>query len=273
MVVCGHVLVKNGNCYNFQTKPNEWHTLWDGWGLNMLEPVIRKSKEYPEKSYVILKTDILLKEDVTPEMESDDENVVFLMSCVGNVWPKRVKLFYSPLEMNFVPSTLAPHRGEKIPKLIWRGAANHSLEWLGSGGPRGILIKLLKDDSRCDLAYTRIGGVPTPECVPSMPQNEQQKYLGIFCIDGGGFANSLGWVLGSGSVPIVYSQYKMAFQMELEPWVHYVPIAENFSDLYRNIDWIFKNPEKCEEIIDNAIDFFKKRLNPEYVRLKTYEQL
>ena len=65
----------------------------------------------------------------------------------------------------------------------------------------------------------------------------------------------------------------MAFQMELEPWVHYVPIAENFSDLYRNIDWIFKNPEKCEEIVDNAIDFFKKRLNPEYVRLKTYEQL
>ena len=148
MILGGHVLVKNGNCYNFQTKPNEWHTLWDGWGLNMLEPVIRKSKENPEKSYIILKTDVLLKENVTPEMESEDENVVFLVPCLGEVWPKRVKLFYSPMEMNFVPSTLVPHRGEKIPKLIWRGAANQSTEWRGSAGPRGILIKLLKDAAR-----------------------------------------------------------------------------------------------------------------------------
>lgn len=273
MVVCGHVLVKNGTYYNFQKNPNEWHTLWDGWGPKMLDPVIRKSKENPEKSYIIPKTDILLKDDVTPDMESDDDNIVFLTSCIGDTWPKRVKLFYSPLEMNHRPTELVPHRGEKIPKLLWRGAANQSLEWRGSGGPRGILIKLLADDPRCDLGYTRIGGVPTPECVPSMTQSEQQKYLGLFCIDGGGFATSLGWVLGSGSVPIVYSQYKMAFQMELEPWVHYVPIAENFSDLYRNIDWIFKNPEKCEQIVENAITFFREKLNPDYVDIKTYEQL
>lgn len=265
-MLSGYVIIKNGVCQNIQFNPRIWHTLWDGWGSTMFKTIIDKSIENPQKTYAIVKSDCIHDVDVTPEMT--DSDIVFITSCIdGHVWPKQLHLLYSPLEINYT-KTIEPHRGEKIPRIIWRGAKTNSEKWEGTDGPRGIIMKLLENDDRCDIGYTRIKGFVTSECAPTMSIEDQQKYTGILCIDGSGFANILGWALGSGSVPIVYSRYKMGFQYELEPWVHYVPISEDFSDLIININWVFENPEKCNNIIENALKFYKTKLNPDYVKDK-----
>ena len=264
----GYIIIKNG-CYDnllFNPPIMEWTTLWDGWGLNMFKMITDISLKNPETTYAIVKADVIHDADVKAEMENS--NIIFIAPCIDeNVWPKQLYLLYSPLEINYT-RMISPHIGDKIPRILWRGAKASGDKWAGTGGPREIIMKILKDDDRCDVRYTRIGGVPTDECAPAMSIEEQQKYMGILCIDGSGFATILGWALGSGSVPIVYSRYKMGFQYEMKPWVHYVPIKDDFSDLVININWIFSNPEKCKEIVVNALEFYKTKLDPEYVKSK-----
>jgi hypothetical protein len=263
-MLSGYIIIKNGYYQNIQFNPQIWHTLWDGWGNNMFKMIIDISLKNPETTYAIVKSDCIHDSDVTVEMKNS--NTVFITPCIDeNVWPKQLYLLYSPLEINYT-KLISPHTGDKIHRIIWRGAKTYSEKWSGTGGPREIIMKLLKDDDRCDVKYTRIKGNVTDECAPTMSIEEQQKYIGILCIDGSGFANILGWALGSGSVPVVYSRYKMGFQYELKPWVHYVPISDDFSDLVINIDWIFSNPEKCKEIVFNALELYKTKLDPEYVK-------
>jgi len=132
-------------------------------------------------------------------------------------------------------------------------------------------MDILRDDDRCDIGYTRIGGRPTPQCVKHMSIEEQSRYLGIFVVDGGGFASGIEWVMGSGSVPIIYSIYVTGIQKHMIPWYHYVPINEDMRDLKENIDWIFSNPEECKKIIHNALEFYNVHMSFENVIKQTVE--
>jgi len=41
----------------------------------------------------------------------------------------------------------------------------------------------------------------------------------------------------------------------MEPWVHYVPVAHDLSDLFEIIDWLRENDDKAKKISENAIAF------------------
>jgi ferritin len=43
----------------------------------------------------------------------------------------------------------------------------------------------------------------------------------------------------------------------LKPYVHYVPIKEDFSDLKEVMEWCLSNESKCKEIIKNANEYAK----------------
>lgn len=43
----------------------------------------------------------------------------------------------------------------------------------------------------------------------------------------------------SGSVPLKVETSKIEwFYKDIQPWVHYVPVKEDFSDLLENIEWL-----------------------------------
>lgn len=48
------------------------------------------------------------------------------------------------------------------------------------------------------------------------------------------------------------------YQQHMKPWVHYVPIKNDLSDLQENITWCIKNDKKAKKIADNAYNFGKK---------------
>jgi hypothetical protein len=57
----------------------------------------------------------------------------------------------------------------------------------------------------------------------------------------------------SGSVPIKVDSPKIEwFYNGLEPWVNYVPVKADYSDLVTNIQWLKDNDEKAREIAANA---------------------
>ncbi len=55
------------------------------------------------------------------------------------------------------------------------------------------------------------------------------------------------------------------FSQVLEPFVHYVPVNPDFSDLIKKIDWLNDNPEKAEEIALNGYKFAHENLKPDQV--------
>jgi hypothetical protein len=98
--------------------------------------------------------------------------------------------------------------------------------------------------------------------VDSLSPEKQSEYKYLINIDGHVSAFRLSLELNMGSVILlVDSKWKMWFRKFLIPYVHYVPVKEDLSDLISQIKWCKNNDEKCEEIAHNARLFYEKYLS------------
>ena len=67
-----------------------------------------------------------------------------------------------------------------------------------------------------------------------------------------------GWLRGplillSNCVPIIVeSSYKPLYFESWEPWVHYVPVKKDLSDLLENIKWLQNNDKNAKFIAENG---------------------
>lgn len=97
--------------------------------------------------------------------------------------------------------------------------------------------------------------------VEKLTPEEQAKFKYIVNIDGHVSAFRLSLELSMGCVILlVNSPYSMWYRKLLQPWVHYVPVKENLSDLLERVEWCQNNDSKCKEIATNALNFYKKYL-------------
>jgi hypothetical protein len=96
-----------------------------------------------------------------------------------------------------------------------------------------------------------------------MTQADQAKYKYILDIDGWSNAwDGLRWKLYSGSVVLKHiGVFEQWYYKELQPFVHYVPVKNDFSDLVAMVEWCRANQSKCLQISRNARAFAKERLN------------
>ena len=97
---------------------------------------------------------------------------------------------------------------------------------------------------------------------PKLSMYEQSKYKYIVNIDGHVSAFRLSQELNLGSVILlVNSDWKIWYSHMLKPFVHYIPIKNDLSDLISTIKWCRNNDNKCKEIVINANLFYKKYLS------------
>jgi len=90
---------------------------------------------------------------------------------------------------------------------------------------------------------------------------EQSTYKYILNIDGHVTAYRLSLELSMRSVILlVKSPYKIWYSHLLEPYVHYVPVAEDLSDLLDQIRWCREHDDECRQIAINAFEFHNKYL-------------
>lgn len=86
---------------------------------------------------------------------------------------------------------------------------------------------------------------------------EQSAYKYIINIDGHVTAYRLSIELSMGSVILlVDSPWKIWYSDLLVPYVHYVPVKADLSNLVEQIKWCRENDSKCEQIAKNAVNFF-----------------
>jgi Glycosyl transferase family 90 len=102
---------------------------------------------------------------------------------------------------------------------------------------------------------------------PSYPKankltlQEQSSYKYILTLEGHVAAYRLSYELSSGStVLLAGSRWQMWYYRYLKPFVHYVPVKEDLSDLLDMVKFCRDNDAQCEQIAKNALNFYDEYL-------------
>jgi hypothetical protein len=101
---------------------------------------------------------------------------------------------------------------------------------------------------------------------PKMTYFEQSKYKYIVHVDGHTASFRKGLTLSTNSVLLVAdSPYKLWLDDMLIPWMHYVPVASDLSDLDSKLEWCLRNDSKCKLIAYNAKMLMSKIFTKNYM--------
>lgn len=112
-----------------------------------------------------------------------------------------------------------------------------------------------------DSPYLKTLEIEDMELVQYMSLAEQQRYKYIINIDGHVSAYRLSRELTSFCVILrVESDYKLWYSDKLVPYIHYVPVASDLSDIYSKILWCKSHPVECYNICVTARAFSDKYL-------------
>lgn len=107
-------------------------------------------------------------------------------------------------------------------------------------------------------------GDPDRYLKPYMTIDEQLGYKFVACIEGNDVATNLKWVMSSNSVAVMPRPKFESWFMEgtLKPGVHYIEVADDYSDLAEKLQYYIDHPAEAEEIIRSAHEYvshFKDR--------------
>lgn len=173
----------------------------------------------------------------------------------------------------------------KIPKAVWRGT-NSSPFYEKRNEIKKAEIYRLKSSRRDLLEHhynNNFHDIGLSEVVYKPPQrinediaqqfiknrlsiDDHLKFKYILCPEGNDYPSNLPWVLLSNSVPVMPPPFVETWLLEskLKAWIHYVPLAYDFSDLDTKINWCNCNIDKVRKIAMNsrlyALQFFDQGL-------------
>ncbi len=159
------------------------------------------------------------------------------------------------------PKTYNKVWDNKISECVWRGLPTGRTNTPSSGSHRIDFSKKWHDKFNVGLSnifhYHK-----NYDCYVkgNMSIHEMLDYKYIISIPGNDKDSGLNWKLSSSSLVLMAPPTIESWLMEglLEPWVHYVPLSEDYSDLDTIIEWCRKNDDKCQEIVKNANIFMKQ---------------
>lgn len=156
---------------------------------------------------------------------------------------------------------------DKKSALIWRGSLTgitgdkNLLSNYIEGGPRLNVVKnyFNHNTSVIDVALMdESHGQFVRRSFTSMADQLEFKY--ILSLEGNDVATGLKWMLISNSVVFMSRPTTVSFLMEdeLVPFVHYVPLEDDYSDLLQMVLWAHENDEKCKWIADQATSYMEQ---------------
>jgi hypothetical protein len=76
------------------------------------------------------------------------------------------------------------------------------------------------------------------------------KFKAIIMLEGNDVSSGFKWAMYSNSVVMTQLPTKSSWAMEdiLEPWVHYIPLNQNLTDVEEKMQWVIDNDEKARMI-------------------------
>ena len=107
------------------------------------------------------------------------------------------------------------------------------------------------DHPLCNLGQINKGTEHDHWVRPKISIGEHLLYKFVLCIEGFDVATNLKWVMSSNSIAVMPEPTYESWFMEgsLVPNVHYIRIAEDYSDVEDVLEYYITHPEACLEII------------------------
>jgi hypothetical protein len=137
----------------------------------------------------------------------------------------------------------------KQPVAFWRGAATGAMHGRAPAARYHLLTRwALSQDSRVNVGMTELPmttGNATRDALlracakPGVIMTWMLRYRYLVSAEGYDVATNLNWALWSSSAVIMPRPTVCSWLMEdrLVPWVHYIPVAHDFSNLTDAVDW------------------------------------
>jgi len=177
------------------------------------------------------------------------------LSHRGILWPLNVNRHFSQLGPAYLSDT--PWE-DKRPRLVWRGADT------GRGARAKLVKRFYSDlDKEIDIALTTVleyGDSAITRPAMSMKELLRNRYL--LSLEGNDVSSGLKWMLLSKSVVFMpdptYESW--ALETQLKPFLHYIPVEQDLSDLHEKLEWAKQNEQACREISDRATKFMSNFL-------------
>jgi hypothetical protein len=169
----------------------------------------------------------------------------------------------------------------KSNKLIWRGDST------GTGNPSSYNNKRLDivdkyyncDDKNIDIKFSRFNrndiDIISEKVDTTISYKELLNHKFLISIEGNDVATNLKWILLSKSVCLMPKPTKCSWFMEdmLIPFIHYIPLNDDFCDLEEKYKWCLDHLDECEIISQNATKYIEDFLDNENENYITNEVL
>lgn len=196
-----------------------------------------------------------------------------------------VLLGYSNLFREVDAATYNTPWSNKIPKVFWRGSATGAGKETNdlNDVPRLRFMNYANNLDFVDVGITLYTEQLNPSfkkllsstysLSPTVTVAKAIKYKYLIDIDGNSCSYSrMAWILYSNSLLMKHASiYKQWYYKSMQPYVHYLPISENFSNLQEQYIWAETNQDAAQTIADNGRIFAKKIFNENNV-LAAFEQ-
>jgi hypothetical protein len=156
----------------------------------------------------------------------------------------------------------------KQDKISW-SSKKDLLVWRGAATGKGDRITLCsKYNQKYDIGFSKI--FQHQKNLSNLLKNTLEykdftEYKFLLSIDGNDKDSGLNWKLATNSVVLMKEPVFDSWLMDshLKPWVHYIPLSDNFEDLDQKYEWCLSYDSKCRAISENANAFMEKFKNIE----------
>jgi hypothetical protein len=110
------------------------------------------------------------------------------------------------------------------------------------------------------------------KCVPFLSKKKQSEFKYIINVDGYVSSFRLFTELGMGSCILkTESEYSVWYSDKLIPYVHYVPILDDLSNLADTVKWCKRHDEECKQIATQAKEFWTEYCNKNTILKYLYD--
>lgn len=212
------------------------------------------------------------------------KNKTFILGLLSQVDKEEegVNYLYIPLDDDFFengiedyfPHDSLPLLNERSSELCWRGCCSG----MNGAALRLNFVKKLFDYPGSE--NVRLSNRPIEDknmdvkyFADRINYTEFLKYKIYFIVDGNVIASNHMWGFASGCVPFLISNATCWFSSLIKPYVHYIPVNYDLSNLIEQIEYIKNNDAVAEQIAKNALQFSKEYFSSEYQKKYLLENI
>jgi beta-1,4-mannosyl-glycoprotein beta-1,4-N-acetylglucosaminyltransferase len=217
--------------------------------------------------------DVDWEKEIQPYINyAKEKNKIFILGtlCQTDV-EKDINYLYLPLDDEFFEHGIDFNKQvipweDKKSDLCWRGGCS------GVGGLESIRVrfvdKIFKNNPNTNIRlsnwWSENKNIPNEYFAERIDFSEFFKYKIFFIVDGNVIASNHMYGFATGSIPFLISNGICWFSHLIIPYVHYIPVNYDLSNLLEQIEWVKNNDDKAKIIADNALIFSKEYFSSEY---------